>query len=70
MNKSLLMYYLGINNCSITSMAKEISISRQSLQDKIAGRTDFKVSEIVKIKGLLKLNANEIDNIFFKEKVS
>lgn len=70
MNKALFMYYLQLNNFSVTSLADNLPISRQSLHDKISGRSDFKTSEIKEIKNILKLKADDIDQIFFADFVS
>ena len=70
MDKALFMYHLNKNSCSIKNVADALEISRQAVYDKINNRSDFKISEIVILKHLLGLNADEVDNIFFNDSVS
>ena len=51
---------------SITYLAKELGISEKTLKSKLERKTEFKVGEVLRISLLLKLNYNEISNIFFK----
>lgn len=51
---------------SIPYLAKELGISEKTLKSKLERKTEFKVGEVLRISLLLKLNYNEISNIFFK----
>ena len=51
-------------------ISNELGISLTSLNNKIAGRTEFKASEIASICIILHLNNEEMNMIFFKPEVS
>ncbi|MBQ3426516.1 MAG: helix-turn-helix transcriptional regulator [Clostridia bacterium] len=70
MNKALFMYHLTGQNLSISDLAKQLPISRQSLHDRLTGKVDFKVSEIKALKVILNLTPKEVDQIFFDDEVS
>lgn len=46
-------------------IAKDIGLTPYGLSQKLTGKTEFKVSEIIKISHILKLNKKERDSIFF-----
>lgn len=50
-------------------IAKELGISEMGLYKKINGLTEFKASEISKMKELLNLSVSELNNIFFNIRV-
>lgn len=50
---------------TVTWLANEIGISREGLHKKIRGETEFKASEIVRIKELLYLTDCEVKTYFF-----
>lgn len=52
----------GYNN---NDVAHCVGISKQAFYNKIAGRTDFKSSEIKKISAFLKLSPEDVNRIFF-----
>lgn len=52
---------------SFRAISRNIGISTQSLYNKIHGHSEFKASEIRKIKEELALTAEELDYIFFRE---
>lgn len=49
----------------LSYIASKLGISRYSLSNKINNVTEFTQSEIVKISKLLKINTDDISNIFF-----
>ncbi len=50
---------------SITAIAAKIGISREGLYKKIQGETEFKASEIAKMKEILHLDDETRDAVFF-----
>lgn len=46
-------------------MAKDLGLSEQAFYNKIKGRTEFKNSEMVLLAGLLALDRDLVNNIFF-----
>lgn len=57
----------GVTQCHL---AKELGISDQSLSLKINGKSDFKLSEIKRLKALLHLTTAEVIGIFFGSDVA
>ncbi len=53
----------------ITHVASELNITYMALQNKIRNVTEFKASEIMKLKKLLKLTNGEANSIFFDDRV-
>ena len=53
---------------SISFVAQKLGISREGLYKKLNNETEFKASEIVNLKELLRLSDTERDNIFFENK--
>lgn len=47
------------------AIAKEIGITARTMSSKVRGKSEFGVDEATKIKELLNLTADEMDNIFF-----
>ena len=56
-----------IKNCgsTITSLAKQLNLSRQGLWKKIYNKSEFKQSEIQKVTTILELDAEKERQIFF-----
>lgn len=50
---------------SITYIAKRTGISRTTLYHRLAGRREFKTTEIKALKELLNLSNKELQDIFF-----
>ena len=50
---------------TMTMISSRIGISRESLYNKIEKKTEFTVSEIVKLSEILHLNTETRDEIFF-----
>lgn len=55
---------------SVTFIAKSLGISRTGLYKKLNGKTEFKVSEISKMKDILNITPKERDAIFFSKNVN
>lgn len=51
---------------TIRTLANELGICENALKDKINRKSEFKVGEVLKISGLLKLSYNEVTDIFFR----
>lgn len=58
---------MGLTN---RDLAKSLKISEQALYNKVAGKTEFKNSEIKKLSIILKLAMDQVNNIFFDGKVN
>lgn len=58
MNKNVNIVLFG---CSSTEVAKALDISTESARNKIRGRTEFTLSEVVKLCKLLCVTFNELD---------
>ncbi len=65
-NNLMLENLISKRGYSIPYLAKELGISEKTLKSKLERKTEFKVGEVLRISLLLKLNYNEISNIFFK----
>ncbi|MBE7014769.1 MAG: DUF739 family protein [Ruminococcaceae bacterium] len=65
-NNLMLENLISKRGYSIPYLAKELGISEKTLKSKLERKTKFKVGEVLRISLLLKLNCNEISNIFFK----
>ena len=66
MNGALLKYYMLLHDDTIKDLAQYLKKTPQSISDKINERgTEFKQGEIAKIKDRYKLNAEQVEAIFF-----
>ena len=70
MNTKLLKSKMVAYGDTQESLAAALGISRTRLTSKINGVSDFRQMEMIFIKNRYGLSANDIDNIFFKPKVS
>lgn len=61
---------LARNGLELKDLAKALDISKAALYRKTKGISEFKLSEISKIRDFLHLNPKRINEIFFNEKVS
>lgn len=52
------------NELSFQNVADHLDVSLMTIQNKINGRTEFKPSEIVKLRDLLKLSEERVFEIF------
>lgn len=50
---------------SMTHVANVLNITREALYMKLSGKTEFKASEILRLRNLLRLSPSEFDAIFF-----
>ena len=50
-------------------VAKRLNISATAFNNKVTGKSEFKASEIIALKRLLNLTWDEVEEIFFAEKV-
>ena len=51
----------------ISTLARKMNIGRESLYNKINGKTEFKISEMDSISKALNLNESQKSHIFFAE---
>lgn len=65
MNCKMLRDKIADSGMSIVSIANKIDISRESLYNKMNGKTDFTAREITGLTTVLMLTRKERDEIFF-----
>lgn len=53
----------------ITHIASVLKLSREGLYKKLNGETEFKASEIMQMKNILRLSNERRDEIFFAQRV-
>lgn len=71
MNKKLLRSVMILHDDTNAALAKYLGITEQSLSNKInENGTEFKQSEIARIKERYNLDCDMVDRIFFAEEVS
>lgn len=70
MNKAALKSKMALNNDTGILLSKALGITNTTLSDKMNEKSEFTRKEIQKIKERYKLNATEIDNIFFNNSVT
>lgn len=66
-NRNLLEARLKEKNITKEDLSKGLGMSYTSLQQRVKGRTDFKLGEIKKIKQILGLTKDQTAEIFFNE---
>jgi predicted transcriptional regulator len=66
-NRNLLEARLKEKNITKEDLSKGLNMSYTSLQQRVKGRTDFKLGEIKKIKKILGLTNDQVIEIFFNE---
>lgn len=69
MNLKYLNDRIVLSRITITSIAKEMGFSRQTLYKKMNGEREFKVSEVSRICDILRLTKEERTFVFFGEEV-
>lgn len=67
MNESALRAEIARNKYSIPALANTIGIGKKALYAKMKGESEFKQSEIKKIKSVLSLSDDQIVQIFFED---
>lgn len=65
----LLNYKIKESGFRFSFIAEKMNISRTSLYNKVNGKTEFYASEIQSLSEILKLDLDEKEKIFFKNKV-
>lgn len=70
MNKNELAAELARNNLTVPKAANAIGIGKKAFYEKMEGRSEFKQTEILKLKQLLSLSDERMLEIFFGKEVS
>lgn len=70
MDKSKLKAQMALNNDTGIELSKYLQISQTSLSRKLNGESEFTQNEIFEIKQRYHLTPEQIDEIFFRGKVS
>lgn len=65
MNTNLLKSKMVLHGDNITTLADKLDVSRQTLSLKIDGISDFKLSEVKKIRLMYHLTDEEMLEVFF-----
>lgn len=58
------------NNCTVKELANVCGLKPKAMYQRLNGRVDFRVGEIIKCSGRLHLSVERRNQIFFAEKVS
>ena len=66
MNRENIIEIIHNKNLSIKHVSKLLNISRESFYKKLDGRSEFKMSELKKLKEILDLDVESWFEIFFK----
>lgn len=64
-NGAQIKYYIWDRNLKMSHVANVLGISTSTLQNKLSGKTDFKVSEADTLSSLLELTPPQRDLCFF-----
>ena len=64
-NGSLLKEYAKSKKITLNELANAIGLTRQGLNKKITNRTEFKVSEVMRLSELLGLTEEQKQSVFF-----
>lgn len=64
-NMQLLRSKIDSTGISVTFLAAAMGITRETLHNKLAGKSEFKASEITSLGALLHMDRAERDAIFF-----
>lgn len=67
MDLVLLTEKIKESGITMTALSEKSSISRETLYNRLAGKGEFKASEIVSLTNALRLSRIERDQIFFNE---
>lgn len=63
--RNLLEARMKERNLIYKDLAKKIGMSNQSIMKRVWGKTDFRISEVAKIKKALDLTLEQTEEIFF-----
>ena len=66
MNKYKLKSHIALNNDNVKKLSKFLELSPNSFYQKLNEKTDWRLNKIKKIKKRYQLDAEMIDDIFFK----
>lgn len=69
-NTLLLKDKISESGMTVKAIAEKTGILRETLYNKMAGRSEFTASEIVALSELLKLSKDDRDNIFLQRKLN
>lgn len=58
------------NNCTVKELAAVCGLKPKAIYQRLNGRVDFRVGEIIKCSGRLHLSVEKRNQIFFAEEVS
>lgn len=64
-NLALLRNKIDYSGLTVTAIAKKAGLKRETLYNKLQGRSEFKASEISALTFVLQMNRDERDKIFF-----
>ncbi len=64
-NGSLLKEYAKDKNITLNELANAIGLTRQGLSKKITNRSEFKVSEVMRLSEILGLTEEQKQSVFF-----
>lgn len=65
MKRNELLAAVTRTGLTLQDVSDEIGISRQSMTNKVTGKSEFKASEIKAIAELLNLTGEQVNDIFF-----
>lgn len=66
-NMELLRDKINDSGITYTAVARKIGITRETFYNRLAGKSEFKASEIACLTDILRLNKSEQDSIFFDQ---
>lgn len=70
LNMELLRKKMDSSGMSITFISSKLGVARETLYNKMNGKSDFSATEIVALTELLKLTRDERDKIFLNVKLN
>ena len=65
LNTNLLREKINNSGITITALADKLGLTRETFYNRLANKSEFKASEIVKLTNILRLTKPERDAIFF-----
>lgn len=61
---------IKLNNMEISEIAKKLQISEKELKNKIEGKDEFYVSEVIELTEIFKLDIKTVAEIFFNDQIT
>ncbi len=61
---------IKLNNMEISEIAKKLQISEKELRNKIEGKDEFYVSEVIELTEIFKLDIKTVAEIFFNDQIT